>query len=184
MRTIDYFLKGSFVLPIYGEQENKTIQPYYLDPNNRIPNAIYRNSTLSFENRDVKLNTTTYRIGTFATGFRADLRDISTEERNKYMTSALSEDFGNVKLDDFNMEQGLENQSDSVKYQIKCRILSSVNQIAGMNIFSIPWNDGFKSVEFANNETRSFDVEQWRFIGGDEPGEYADSADGDARQHG
>lgn len=167
LKTIDFYLKGSFVLPIYGESEKVKVNPFYLEPKNRVPNVIHRKSNISFENRDLIFTTTTHRVGTFATGFRSDLRDISEDERKKYMTSALASDFGNVKLNSFKIEAGLQNQSDSVRYFVKCQMSNALNQIAGMNIFTIPWNDGFKTVDFANNEDRVFDVEQWRFAGGD-----------------
>jgi hypothetical protein len=83
------------------------------------------------------------------------------------MISALSSDKGNVKLEKLEFMRGLDNQSDTVVYKYDYRLLNFTTQITGMNIFTLPWADGNKSVEWVGEDTRKYNIDQWRWTGND-----------------
>lgn len=167
--TMDRELKGSFALPIYSEAESAgmNVEPVYLESELRVSNGISRNSTVSFDNRDMKINVVSSKTGGPATGTRYTYADINEDDRRKAMISALSSDKGNVKLEKLEFIRGLDNQSDTVVYKYDYRLLNFTTQITGMNIFTLPWADGNKSVEWVGEDTRKYNIDQWRWTGND-----------------
>lgn len=166
--TMDRELKGSFALPIYNEAESTNkIEPVYLESGLRVANGIKRQSSVSFENRDMKISVISSKTGGPATGTRYTYADINEDDRRKAMISALSSDKGNVKLEKLEFMKGLDDQTDTVTYKYDYRLLNFTTQITGMNIFTLPWADGNKSVEWVGEETRKYNIDQWRWTGND-----------------
>lgn len=166
--TMDAYLKGSFALPIYSEAENPgKVEPVYLESELRVKNAVKRSSEVSFDNKDININVTSAKTGGPASSTRATYADVNEDDRRKYMISALSTDKGNVKLNKLEFIRGLDDQTDTVTYRYDYKLMGVLTQITGLNIFTLPWADGVKSVEWVGEEERKFSIDQWRWNGND-----------------
>lgn len=166
--TMEAYLKGSFALPIYSESETQgNVEPVYLESELRVSNAVKRNSEVSFDNRDINISVVSAKTGGSASYTRANYADINEDDRRKYMISALSTDKGNVKLNKLEFIRGLDDQTDTLTYRYEYKTMGSLTQIAGLNIFTLPWADGVKSVDWVGDEDRKYSIDQWRWNGND-----------------
>lgn len=166
--TMDAYLKGSFALPIYSESENPgKVEPVYLESELRVSNAAKRKSEINFDSKDINVSVVSAKTGGPASSTRATYADINEDDRRKYMISALSTDKGNVKLNKLEFIRGLDDQTDTVTYRYEYKLMGALTQITGLNIFTLPWADGVKSVEWVGEEERKFSIDQWRWNGND-----------------
>jgi tetratricopeptide (TPR) repeat protein/transglutaminase-like putative cysteine protease len=156
------YLQHAFVLEVYPDSVKKA-QPYYLNPPTRLKNGFIRTSTVSFDGDVMKVNRQTQRLGDFGASFRNNFRDKGDQERRKTLTESLSSDYNNLKLIDLVCDSSLTTTAPVVKDSYTFTVGRSITEVAGLNLFTIPFADQVKDASFVSAETRNYGLELWRF---------------------
>ena len=152
-------------IPYKDEQfENKII---ILDSPLRETNKIKRSTRLTLNNNDLNVAAKVIRYGDMASYFRHGYLDIGQDEQLKQFTRAIAADYTvPVKISDLTFEN-LDNIADSVVYTYNLEVKGTVQDVAGMKIFQLPWSDKLASLSEMAMETRLYPLELWWYIGDD-----------------
>lgn len=161
--TVGSSLEGSFILEINKEGGNT--EPTYIPSNSKSINAIYRDSEVTFEGKNVFVAKNTVKTGSIGAGMRSSYRDEGDEARRKRMQEAVSGDFANVKLKEVNFNETIENNADSVTYNYSYTITDPFTRISNLEILKVPLADNIEPIEFLAVDDRKFGVELWSYFG-------------------
>ena len=155
------------ILPIPYKDEQFDNEVIILDSPLREKNKIIRKAKLTFNNNDLNIVGKVIRYGDMASYFRHSYLDIGYSEQEKQFTHSIASDFTvPVKISDLKFEN-LDNLADSVVYTYNLEVKSSVQEVAGMKIFRLPWSDKLSSLSEMAMETRRYPLEMWWYIGDD-----------------
>jgi hypothetical protein len=132
-----------------------------LNNGNVILPKIKRNTTITFDGKDMNITRNNNRIGSEAASTRAGNVDISKEDREKDLTESLSSDFTTpVKVTGSDYGD-LKTLTDSIFTTYSFTVKKAITEIAGLKIFSLPWSDRYKSVNFVSAEKREYPLLVW-----------------------
>lgn len=157
-----YMLRGANILPIPRKdtpvsttlQQLKEAVPY--------TDAIVRKTTMDINQRDLTIKIVSKKSGSLSSESRHSNIDLSQEDREKQLTTALSEGFTTpVKVNNLSFEN-LDNLKDSVITKYSYSVKNQINEVAGMKIFSLPWSEKIATSDFIASETRVFPFELWK----------------------
>ena len=158
---------GAFVLEIPQDANTKAMAKV-IDPPTRVRNNVVRISDVSFNGDKMTVDKLNTKTGTYASSMRYTYENDGEEERFKTMQKAINDDFANVKLLELDLQEGIEGNSDAVKYRYKYEVPSVFTEIGGMSIFKLPWADGFETPDFLTTEERKYPIEFWNYTYADE----------------
>jgi tetratricopeptide (TPR) repeat protein len=152
---------NALVIPRPGEQLEGDLQP--LVTSNRPLNAIYRTTTLRFDNNDIAMQRHTKRTGAPSASARYYYADIGQEQQVKDMTESVAGDFTTpVKVTNL-VFSDLKTLSDSISYSYDLHVKNQLTEVAGLKLFKLPWTDGVQSLDFISLEERTSPFELWQY---------------------
>ena len=155
------------ILPIPYKEEQFDNKIITLDAPLREENKIMRKAKLTFNNNDLNVAGKVISYGYLASYFRHNYLDIGREEQEKQFTRSVAGDFTvPVKTSGLTFEN-LDNLADSVVYTYNLEIKGSVQNVAGMKIFQLPWSYKLSSLSEMAVETRLYPLELWWYMGDD-----------------
>jgi hypothetical protein len=155
------------ILPIPYKDEQFDNKIITLDTPLREKNKIKRTAKLTFTNNDMNIAAKVICYGYMASYFRHSYLDIGYEEQEKQFTRSVAGDFTvPVKISGLAFEN-LDNLADSVVYTYNLEVKGSVQNVAGMKIFQLPWSDKLSSLSEMAMETRRYPLELWWYMGDD-----------------
>jgi len=160
--TLSETLLKAYVLQVNNDTTLKEV-PIILNPKNRQPNLIYRESKVYFTGDKMTRDIYTVRTGKQAADTRSRYRDIGKEEREKNFSQAIADDYANTKLLSLTFDDNLYNSSDSLTYRYSCSAPKVFTNISNLSIIKLPITDPIKPYEFLSNDERKFPVEVWRY---------------------
>ncbi len=160
--TVSASLEGSFILEI--DPDNKEIEPRFLPRSQSLPNAIFRESTVKLFDNKMTVSKSCVKTGARGGGMRSTYRDDGEEARKKSMQEAISGDYANIKLDNLEFDETLENNSDSVAYKYEYTVSNPYTKIGSLQIVKVPLADNIEPIEFLSVEDRKFGVELWKYF--------------------
>ncbi|CAN5663265.1 DUF3857 domain-containing protein [soil metagenome] len=134
-----------------------------LNSNNRPANVIERNTTISFNSNTADIERRNKRIGSEASGIRYSYKNKSETDRKKDLLSSLSSEFNrkvNLRTLTF---KGLDDLADSAQMDYAFTVDKFSSDLMGMQIFKLPWNDSYNSLDFVSLEERKYPVSTWLF---------------------
>lgn len=152
------------ILKIPREGENFKTTLSKLTSNVQSVNGVYRQMSLSFNQKDITAKIVSLKTGSIASGSRHTNANLSPEEREKSIAEALSADFSSVlKVTSLHFYD-LEKRSDSLNYAYEYFVKNALSEVAGMKILSLPWSDKIKSSDFITAETRKMPFLLWELL--------------------
>lgn len=132
-----------------------------LDTRNRSINSVTRACTIRLNGSKADITRSNSSTGAEASRMRGSYRHQSNDDRNKQLTSSLSNEFAkNVLLQQLSFSN-LDNLSDTVKMNYHFSVDNYTSEVAGMQIFSFPWVDIYGSLGFVSMEKRQFPIALW-----------------------
>jgi hypothetical protein len=134
-----------------------------------IPEMLDRQSNIYFEGKDIHILRKSYRTGSNAAGIRSNFVTLGQEDKLKSMSSSISNDFTTTVTLDSMSFINLDNLKDTVFNNIGFTVKDDLSQIAGMDIFKLPWADAISSLSFLSQQgTREFPFMLWALDFGNE----------------
>lgn len=115
----------------------------YLNPATRKQNNVFRTSTLTFKDKDMLVDENIEMVAAMAGAMRQFYLDLSPSDRVKKTKEAFNRLYSDVevnKMDFVNLEQ---TDKDTVQIKMNYELRNMAKEIAGLNIFSLPWSDKF-----------------------------------------
>lgn len=113
----------------------------YLNPVTRKPNDINITCDISFRDKDLLINEKSNRTEAQAAIFRAVFKDLSTNDKLKKIKEIISSRFSDNDISELTFDNLNNMATDTVKMALKYEIRNTAKEIAGLNIFSLPWTD-------------------------------------------
>lgn len=127
-----------------------------------VPQILVRHSDITFDGKDMHILRKSYRTGSDAAGIRSSYVTLGPEDRLKSMGSSISSDFTTTVTLDSLRFINLDNLKDTVSYNMGFTVKDGLSQIAGMDIFRLPWADAIGSLSFlSQQEQREFPFMLW-----------------------
>ncbi|HET8573807.1 MAG TPA: DUF3857 domain-containing protein [Edaphocola sp.] len=127
-----------------------------------VPEMLVRHSDITFEGKDMHILRKSYRTGSEAAGIRSSYVTLGQEDRIKSMSSSISGDFTTTVILDSLWFGNLDNLKDTVSYDMGFTVKDDLSQIAGMDIFRLPWADAVGSLSFLSQQgMRQFPFALW-----------------------
>ncbi|MFT5819771.1 MAG: cytochrome c-type biogenesis protein CcmH/NrfG [Crocinitomix sp.] len=160
--TVSSSLEGSFILEI--DPTNKDIQPRFLPRSKSLPNAIYRTTEVQLTENKMIVKKDNVKTGASGGGMRSSYRDDGEEARKKSMQEAITGDFANIKLDNVEFDETLENNSDSVAYKYDYTVSNPYTKIGSLQIVKVPITDNVEPIDFLSVDDRKYGVELWKYF--------------------
>jgi hypothetical protein len=134
-----------------------------LNSENRTPNFIDRVTTISLKGLSADIERKNNRLGAEASGIRYSYKNKSETDRKKDLVSSLSSEFNRkVVVRAVNFEN-LDNLSDTAQMNYSFTVDKFASELMGMQIFKLPWNDSYNSLDFVSLEERKFPINLWLF---------------------
>ena len=134
-----------------------------LNTNNRPLNTIDRQTGVNFIGKNVGITRRTRRSGAEASALRESYRDNGDEDNRKDVSESLSGEFNKkVVLKDMKMTN-LDNLSDTMIFEDNFTVDNFVSELVGMQVFTLPWSDSYKSIDFISAEERTYPFTFWKF---------------------
>jgi len=138
---------------IYSPQLNSTILDIgesksdtkikYLDPTTRLQNNVSRASTVIFRGKDLVIDESIEMTAGMAGMSRQFYIDLSPNDRVKKTTEAMSRTYADAEIKSLSFTNLELPASDTLKIKTNYEIRNLVKEIAGLQIFSLPWSDKF-----------------------------------------
>lgn len=154
---------NSNILFIPREGDTAATQLTKFNTKYRTSNSILRETKLSFDNNDVNFTRKNIKTGMFAAQIRSDYGDKGKDKQEKQMTQAVAGEFKTpTKLLSLSFKD-LKSLSDTVSYDYSFNIKNMLTEVVGIKIFSIPWSDAVRSLEFLSLENRRYPFLIWNF---------------------
>ncbi len=165
--ALDYDLDSN-ILPIPYKNESIGSQLLVMEMPFRTKNRIEREAAISIENNDMKIQFSSIRYGQLSSFFRHLYADKGAEDRLKEVNQNVAADWSvPVKVSDLTFGN-MDNLCDSVTSSYRVDAKGVLQNVAGMQIFKLPWSDGLSSLSAITLENRKYPFEFWSMI-------YADS---------
>jgi len=147
-------LNSAFVLPVSSTLNYSTNEPFYLKSPQKVPDLNIRETVLTFNNtKEIVVDVKSFKTGNQAVDTRYSYADITEAERKKKLADAVTYGSNTVKLNNYSFEK-LDAVSDTLQYKYNYTITNGVNQMVGLNIFSIPWAGRFVNTDVVVEEER------------------------------
>ena len=153
----------AFALRINKKENN---HPIYLEPETRITPGSYRKSYITIEDKNMTVSRETIRTGGMASIIRSSYQDVADDEIESMLKQAVGSDFSNIKIEEFNFDENLNNNSDTVTYSYTFSVDNALQKIAGFYAFQIPITDNVNPVDIISDPKRKYPVEYWMFDSG------------------
>lgn len=151
----------SHILPIPYQKETPMSHTILMDMPFRPGNSIKRFSNMKFNDNDMIIETNTVRYASAAAGIRHSYVNLASEDRLKQMNQVISSEFAvPIKVSNLVFDE-LNSRADTAVYSYEVTASGMVQEIAGMKIFKIKWNDGITALEDFTLEKRNFPYELW-----------------------
>ncbi|HTH83089.1 MAG TPA: DUF3857 domain-containing protein [Mucilaginibacter sp.] len=129
---------NSSILEIGGADPIKAIK--YLNPATRKENDINISTDIAFRDKDLLINEKSNRTAAQTAMFRTAFKDLSASDRTKKFKEFISSQFPDNDISELTFNN-LDNTSDTVYVHLKYEIRNVAKEVAGLNIFSLPWED-------------------------------------------
>ncbi len=125
------------------------------------PNNIYRITDINIEGNNITIVKKNIKTGAHAAGMRDTYRDITKEEQEKTLFSAMGNEYkGQGKLVSFAFK-GLDYPSDSVLYDSKLQVKNAITSVGNLKIFPMYWTDADYNVDYLSEDTRNFNLDYY-----------------------
>jgi hypothetical protein len=136
---------NSSILDI-GGAEAPTIK--YLDPATRSFNNIYRTTTIELKDKDLIIDEKAYQTAAISALMRYIYKDLSESDQIKKTKESLSKSYPDNEITHMSFDNIDNILSDTIGSKISYQLKNVVKDIAGMQIFSLPWSDKFTPASF------------------------------------
>lgn len=157
------YLNNAFVLPINSILNYGTNEPFFLASPQKIRDQNFRETTLSFSNKEIIVDVKSFKTGNQANDTRVSYADITEVERKKKLTDAITYGSNTVKLNTYSFEK-LDIVSDTLQYKYNYNITNGVSQMVGLNIFNIPWAGRFVNTDVVIEVERKTPFLLWKLF--------------------
>lgn len=154
----------SNILPIPYKNEKAGDKLLAMDMPFRMKNEIKRDTKINISNNDMNITFNSTRTGQLASFYRQKYTDMGSEDKLKDMNRIVASDW-NVPVKVTNLSfTNLDNLADSVYYSFDLEAKNSLQEVAGMKIFKLPWSDAVKTLSMFALETRKYPFEFWGYL--------------------
>jgi tetratricopeptide (TPR) repeat protein len=155
------------ILPIPYDKEPPVNKILAMDMPFRDPNAVSRTLDVSFSGNDMNMKSTSVRQGSFASYMRQYYADLGEVEQLKQINQSIASDF-NTPAKATNLSfVNLNNLNDTLYSIYDVEVKNAFQEVAGMKIFKLPWNDKITSLEEVSLNERKYTFELWQYFSAD-----------------
>lgn len=161
--SMSYNLENSNGLYIPAEgRSTSSAQLVKLTTPNKPTNFIQRTCNITFKGDAAEIERKNIRYGAEASAIRYSYKNKGESDRKKDLLSSLSSEFNKkVNLRSLSLTS-LDDLADSVNMNYSFSVEKFSTPLLGMQIFKLPWNDSYNSLDFVSNETRNFPFSLWQ----------------------
>ena len=166
--TVDYLPFGS--VPPADRNAQILPIPFNADvANNKLINLTMPQRTIDksllkglfkITNNDFDIYEENVYYGSLASQCRSALKSLSYDEKLKYLDKNISEEHDTQAKATNLKYSGLDNLLDSVVLSYNVKMSGAIQDVAGMKIFRLPWNNT-NSLSIVAAETRKYPLEYW-----------------------
>lgn len=133
-----------------------TTKPFYLSADNFKRSAIKRRSKIIITDDDGLRNTIeTTRTYKLAAGFRNKYRFKGKNEQNKALIEVLSNEYPNVRLENFEI-MNLDSNDPQLNYRYTFTAPDFISSAGNFKIMRIPWTDNEETMKALSYDRRTF----------------------------
>jgi len=143
------------------EINNKTNDAIKLDPVQRAKNTSYHRTKIAFKGNDMAIVEDNYSTGAVVSVTRESYNGLSAKDQLKKLKEDLSSGYpeNDTKLLTFENLDPKTAKSDTLRAHSEFSLLKMVKQVAGMNIFSLPWSMSYSASQLQVVQPRHFGVD-------------------------
>lgn len=155
--------KGAFALlidPAIGD----SIQPFILNPENRIRNTCRRITEVTLFEDSIMVNCDVTRGGNMASSIRSSYKNATFEDRFKTLEKAISTDKVGVRLHSFNFDSTLYSQSPEINYQYQYSYLGEFFRTTGLDVHTIQFTDLYGWINRILTNSRVYPIELFEIL--------------------
>ena len=162
--SMSYSLENAngLYIPADGKSTTKA-ELVKLNTPNRPVNSINRKTAINFRGENADLERKNTRYGAEASSLRYSYKNKSEGDRKKDLLGSLSGEFNRkVNLKTLNITS-LDDLSDSVVMSYNFSVDKFTSSLMGMQLFKLPWNDMYNSLDFVSLDNRTQPFSLWQF---------------------
>jgi hypothetical protein len=162
--SMSYSLENANGLYIPAEGKSTTnAELVKLNTPSRTLNTIIRKTSITFKGENADIERRNVRYGAEASSLRYNYKNKSDADRKKDLLSSLSGEFNRkVNLRSLSLTS-LDDLADSVVMQYNCGVDKFTSSLMGMQLFKLPWNDMYNSLDFVALDKRTQPFSLWQF---------------------
>lgn len=161
------FQAASLVIPSNAEDTTST-KIEFINAVNRTKDKSSRHVYITTDNNDLKIKTNIVKTGALTSSIKEQFASLSNQKQMEEMENNISGGFKNPVSVTAISFQGLDEQSDSVKYSCEYTIQNEVSELGNIRMIKIPFGDMVASVDNFSLAQRKFAVEYWKYEDVDE----------------
>ncbi|MCK5078280.1 MAG: DUF3857 domain-containing protein, partial [Calditrichia bacterium] len=136
----------------------KSKEPFYLTSDNFTKGDTRRKSTVKLnDDNSADIIRNSCRTGIAGASLRNTYRYMGKKDQMKELTEVLSDDFPNVKLDSFEIEN-INQINSQTNYFYKFHVPHYLESAGSMKLLKLPWGDGLTSKRAISYEKRNFEL--------------------------
>lgn len=154
----------SAILPIPYKNEMLGNSLLYMDMPHRMKNIAIRKKDITITGNDMNITYNNVRYGQSASFTRQEYTNMGPEDRLKDMNESLASRWNTpVKVSNLTFTN-LDNLTDSVVTSFDLETRNSLQDVAGMKIFRMPWSDAITSTYGFGLEERKYPFLLWAYL--------------------
>ncbi len=154
---------GSFALEIKPGENS----PFYIDPNNFVPNQVFRNDTVVVnDNNSVEVSAHVKRTGAVTASIRAIYNNKPEADMIKDLNKSLSSTYNSVNVLSLTTDD-LDSLNTSLGYQYKYVINNFITKVGGYKLFKFPWADIAGSNPALSYDSRNYNYDYYPYYNSD-----------------
>lgn len=134
------------ILDIGGDAANISVK--HLNPGTRKENSAFVTAEINLKGKDLFIQENSSRVAAQAGEIRAVFGDLSAKDQLKKIKEAISQEYPDVNVNQLVFENIDKLTTDTVKVKLNYELKNAVKEIAGLQIFSLPWSDKFAAANF------------------------------------
>lgn len=154
---------GAFALLI-DPKIGDSIQPFFLNPHNRIKNTMRRLTEVTLFGDSIVANREILRAGNLVNTIRINYKNATYEDRFRTLEKAIASQKTNIRLHDFSFDSTLYNHSPEINYQYLFSFDAERLSTSGFDIYTLPFTDNYGWINRILTSSRSYPIELFEVL--------------------
>ncbi len=153
----------AFTLEIPADPTRTSVRPTLLNPSNRPPDYTRRSARVTFDGTTMYVDKQSQKSGIIAASMRDSYKNLGNVQQLKEIQQAVSTDFPGIKVTKVAFGPNLAANEETLDYEYAYEIPDVFSEVAGMQIFRLPWADNFSATDVISTSEREHPLEAWQF---------------------